>query len=142
MARIAGVDIPKNKRGVIALTYIFGLGKSRAIEILEKAQVSQDKKVQDCKVRILGDEYCLVTNEPHEHIIESAGLVDLMMREIIQNSTGARVDEKKMAVLTALRIASRALKSEADMRELLEEHENLVTEIDRELQLHFMDGIQ
>ena len=47
MARISGVDIPKNKRGVIALTYIFGLGKSRAIEILEKAQVSQDKKVQD-----------------------------------------------------------------------------------------------
>lgn len=47
MARIAGVDIPKNKRGVIALTYIFGLGRSRAIEILEKAQVSEDKKVQD-----------------------------------------------------------------------------------------------
>lgn len=47
MARIAGVDIPKNKRGVIALTYIFGIGKSRAIEILEKAQVSQDKKVQE-----------------------------------------------------------------------------------------------
>ena len=47
MARIAGVDIPKNKRGVIALTYIFGLGSSRAIEILDKAQVSQDKKVQD-----------------------------------------------------------------------------------------------
>jgi len=47
MARIAGVDIPKNKRGVIALTYIFGVGKSRAIEILEKAQVSQDTKVQD-----------------------------------------------------------------------------------------------
>ena len=47
MARIAGVDIPKNKRGVIALTYIFGIGKSRAIEILEKAHVSQDKKVSD-----------------------------------------------------------------------------------------------
>ena len=47
MARIAGVDIPKNKRGVIALTYIFGIGKSRAIEILERAQVSQDKKVSD-----------------------------------------------------------------------------------------------
>ena len=47
MARIAGVDIPKNKRGVIALTYIFGIGRSRAVEILEKAQVSQDKKVQD-----------------------------------------------------------------------------------------------
>ncbi|CAM3904518.1 30S ribosomal protein S13 [Flavobacterium branchiophilum] len=47
MARIAGVDIPKNKRGVIALTYIFGIGNSRAIEILDKAQVSQDKKVNE-----------------------------------------------------------------------------------------------
>ncbi|NAS32354.1 30S ribosomal protein S13 [Flavobacteriaceae bacterium R38] len=47
MARIAGVDIPKQKRGVIALTYIFGIGKSRAQEILAKAQVSEDKKVSD-----------------------------------------------------------------------------------------------
>jgi small subunit ribosomal protein S13 len=47
MARIAGVDIPKNKRGVIALTYIFGIGKSRAQDILEKAGVSEDKKVND-----------------------------------------------------------------------------------------------
>jgi small subunit ribosomal protein S13 len=54
MARIAGVDIPKNKRGVIALTYIFGIGKSRAIEILEKAGVSQDKKVQDWNDQEIG----------------------------------------------------------------------------------------
>ncbi len=47
MARIAGVDIPKNKRGVIALTYIFGIGKSRASEILAKANVSEDIKVQE-----------------------------------------------------------------------------------------------
>lgn len=47
MARIAGVDIPKQKRGVIALTYIFGIGSSRAKDILAKAQVSEDKKVQD-----------------------------------------------------------------------------------------------
>ncbi|NAY92948.1 30S ribosomal protein S13 [Muricauda sp. JGD-17] len=47
MARIAGVDIPKQKRGVISLTYIYGVGKSRAQEILEKAQVSQDTKVSD-----------------------------------------------------------------------------------------------
>ncbi|MCU0349737.1 MAG: 30S ribosomal protein S13 [Flavobacterium sp.] len=47
MARIAGVDIPKQKRGVIALTYIFGIGNSRAKDILAKAQVSEDKKVQD-----------------------------------------------------------------------------------------------
>lgn len=47
MARIAGVDIPKNKRGVIALTYIFGVGRSRATEVLVKANVSEDIKVQD-----------------------------------------------------------------------------------------------
>ena len=47
MARIAGIDIPKNKRGVIALTYIFGIGKSRAQEILGKASVSKDVKVKD-----------------------------------------------------------------------------------------------
>ena len=47
MARIAGVDIPKQKRGVIALTYIFGIGKSRAQEILEKAQVNADTKVSE-----------------------------------------------------------------------------------------------
>ena len=47
MARIAGVDIPKHKRGVIALTYIFGIGKSRAQDILKKAEVDEDKKVNE-----------------------------------------------------------------------------------------------
>ena len=47
MARIAGVEITKQKRGIIALTYIFGIGRSRAKDILAKAQVSEDKKVQD-----------------------------------------------------------------------------------------------
>ncbi len=47
MARIAGIDIPKNKRGVISLTYIFGVGKSRALRILEKAGVDQNKKVSE-----------------------------------------------------------------------------------------------
>ena len=47
MARIAGVDIPKHKRGVIALTYIFGIGKSRAQNILKKAGVNEDKKVNE-----------------------------------------------------------------------------------------------
>ena len=47
MARIAGIDIPKNKRGVIALTYIFGIGNSRAKEILANAKVDESTKVQD-----------------------------------------------------------------------------------------------
>jgi small subunit ribosomal protein S13 len=47
MARIAGIDIPKNKRGVIALTYIFGIGKSKAKMILDNAKVDENTKVTD-----------------------------------------------------------------------------------------------
>ncbi len=47
MARIAGIDLPKNKRGEIGLTYIFGIGKSTAQKILNKAGIDVNKKVQD-----------------------------------------------------------------------------------------------
>ena len=47
MARISGIDIPRNKRGVIALTYVYGIGRSRAADILTQAAVSEDKRVQD-----------------------------------------------------------------------------------------------
>jgi small subunit ribosomal protein S13 len=47
MARIAGVDIPKNKRGEISLTYIYGIGRSTAQKILTKAGVDWNKKVQE-----------------------------------------------------------------------------------------------
>jgi small subunit ribosomal protein S13 len=47
MARIAGIDLPKNKRGEIGLTYIFGIGKSTAQKILTDAGVDLNKKVQD-----------------------------------------------------------------------------------------------
>ncbi|GAA4433489.1 30S ribosomal protein S13 [Pontibacter saemangeumensis] len=47
MARIAGVDIPDNKRGEIALTYIFGIGRNLSQRILNKAGVDLDKKVKD-----------------------------------------------------------------------------------------------
>lgn len=47
MARIAGVDIPDKKRGEISLTYIYGIGRSSARKILEKAGISYDKKVTE-----------------------------------------------------------------------------------------------
>jgi small subunit ribosomal protein S13 len=47
MARIAGVDIPNNKRGEISLTYIYGIGMSNAQQILTEAGISWDKKVED-----------------------------------------------------------------------------------------------
>ena len=47
MARISGIDIPKDKRGAIALTYIYGIGKSLAMTILGNAKVDYNKKVSD-----------------------------------------------------------------------------------------------
>ena len=47
MARIAGVDLPRNKQARIALTYIFGVGQPRALKILDRANVDASKKVQD-----------------------------------------------------------------------------------------------
>lgn len=64
MARIAGVDLPKNKRGVIGLTYIFGIGRSSAEKILGKAGIDENKRVSDWDDddvvairRIIGDEF-------------------------------------------------------------------------------------
>ena len=64
MARIAGVDLPRNKRGVIGLTYIFGIGRSTAKEILDSAGISEHVKVTDWSddnvreiSRIITDEY-------------------------------------------------------------------------------------
>lgn len=47
MARIAGVDLPKNKRGEIGLTYIYGIGRSTAQQILSQAGIDSDTKVKD-----------------------------------------------------------------------------------------------
>jgi len=64
MARIQGIDLPKNKRGVIGLTYIYGIGSSFAKAILDEAEVSCDKKIEDWSddesnaIRtIIGDKY-------------------------------------------------------------------------------------
>ena len=66
MARIAGVDIPKDKRGEISLTYIYGIGRNRSREILEKAGVDFNIKVSDWKDnqlqkirKIIADEYTI-----------------------------------------------------------------------------------
>ncbi|OIJ17163.1 30S ribosomal protein S13 [Anaerobacillus alkalilacustris] len=54
MARIAGVDIPRDKRVVVSLTYVFGIGKTRASEILAEAGISEDTRVRDLTEEELG----------------------------------------------------------------------------------------
>jgi small subunit ribosomal protein S13 len=62
MARVSGVDLPPNKRAQVGLTYIYGIGKSRATAILEQADVSIDSKIKDLnedelnKIRTIIDE--------------------------------------------------------------------------------------
>jgi small subunit ribosomal protein S13 len=63
MARIAGVDLPKNKRGEIGLTYIFGIGRSTAQYILNKAAISFDKKVHEWNDDELNAIRTTITNE-------------------------------------------------------------------------------
>jgi small subunit ribosomal protein S13 len=63
MARIAGVDLPKNKRGEIGLTYIFGIGHSTARYILEKSGISYDKKVHEWNDDELNSIRNIITNE-------------------------------------------------------------------------------
>ncbi len=63
MARIAGVDLPKNKRGEIGLTYIYGIGRSRAQEILKRAGVDYDTKVQDWNDEQLNSIRNVITEE-------------------------------------------------------------------------------
>lgn len=64
MARISGIDLPKNKRGVIGLTYIYGVGRSTSSQILKAAGISEDKKVNEWN----DDELALIRNYITENI--------------------------------------------------------------------------
>ena len=84
MARIAGVDIPKNKRGEVSLTYIYGIGPSRAKDILLKLNIDINKKVQDwtddelTKIRkVIGDDYVIEGELRSEIQLNIKRLMDL-----------------------------------------------------------------
>ena len=74
MARIAGVDLPLNKRAQIALTYIFGIGKSRSTKICQEANVSLDTKVKN----LTEDEAVRIRN-----IIQREGMVEGDLRKSV-----------------------------------------------------------
>ncbi len=67
MAHIAGVEVPNNKRVVIGLSYIYGIGKPTAAKILEKANIDQNKKVKDLSVE---EEKAIRDIIQHDYIVE------------------------------------------------------------------------
>ncbi|MGE5429687.1 MAG: 30S ribosomal protein S13 [Syntrophomonadaceae bacterium] len=63
MARIAGIDLPKNKKAYIGLTYIYGVGQHTALTILEKAKVNADKKIGDLTEEEVAEIRSIMTND-------------------------------------------------------------------------------
>ena len=95
MARIKGIDLPQNKRGVISLTYIYGIGPSFAKSILDKAKVSHDKKVKDWNdeevnaIRtIIGDEYTVEGELRSETQMNIKRLMDIGCTRGIRHRVG------------------------------------------------------
>ena len=95
MARIKGIDLPKNKRGVVALTYIYGIGSSYAKDILKQANVSEDCKVVDWtdeqanKIRsIVSDNYTVEGELRAETQTNIKRLMDIGCYRGIRHRTG------------------------------------------------------
>lgn len=101
MARIAGVDIPKNKRVEISLTYIFGIGKSLSNEILKRAEVNRDTKVMDLsedelgRIRKLIDEYKVEGELRKEIRLNIKRLTDIKCYRGIRHKMGLPVRGQK-----------------------------------------------
>ncbi|MCQ2407982.1 MAG: 30S ribosomal protein S13 [Oscillospiraceae bacterium] len=84
MARIAGVDLPKNKRVEIGLTYIFGIGRTTATKILKETGINPDTRVKDltetdvAALRAYIDEHCIVEGDKRRQIaMDIKRLVDI-----------------------------------------------------------------
>ncbi len=96
--RIVGVDLPQNKRGEVALTYIYGIGRSRSIKILEKAEVDRDIKVKDwaddqaARIReIISEEYKVEGDLRSEVQLDVKRLMDIGCYRGIRHRIGLPV---------------------------------------------------
>lgn len=102
MARIAGVDLPRNKRGIIGLTYIYGVGRSKAAEILERAGIDQNTKVQDWTddnvkfiSKLLQDEYTVEGELRSEIQLNIKRLMDIVSYRGLRHRKGLPVRGQK-----------------------------------------------
>ena len=125
MARIAGVDIPDNKRGLIALTYIYGIGNSRSKKILETAKIDLNIKVKDwtdeqvASIRgVISDEYTIEGELRSETQMNIKRLMDIASYRGIRHRIGlplrgqntknnARTRRGKKTTIAGKKIATR-----------------------------------
>lgn len=91
MARISGIDLPSNKRVVIALTYIYGIGVSRSKEILTKFNISYDTKIKDLtETEILNLRQCLENNYKVEGELRTFNYMNIKRLMEINSYRGMR----------------------------------------------------
>jgi small subunit ribosomal protein S13 len=101
LARIAGVDIPRNKRVEISLTYIYGIGRSTANKILEKANIGKDIKVKDLteeqvgQIRTVVDEYKIEGELRKEIRLNIKRLMDIKSYRGLRHRNGLPVRGQK-----------------------------------------------
>lgn len=101
MARIAGIDIPREKRVVISLTYVFGIGKTTSIEVLKEAGVSEDTRVRDLtedelsKIRTAIDKYTVEGDLRREVSLNIKRLIDIGSYRGIRHRRGLPVRGQK-----------------------------------------------
>ena len=113
MARIAGIDLPKNKRGVIGLTYIFGIGRSTAERILNEAGIDQSVKVdawdddQLTKIRTIINELKVEGALRSETQLNIKRLVDINCYRGMRHRNGLPVRGQRIKTNTRIRIGKR-----------------------------------
>jgi len=102
MARISGVDLPKNKRGVVGLTYIFGIGSSKASEVLQRAKIDENVKVKDWSddnikeiARMLQDEYKVEGDLRNEIQLNIKRLMDIASYRGLRHRKGLPVNGQR-----------------------------------------------
>ena len=112
--RIVGVDLPQNKRGEIALTYVYGIGRSSSAKILDKAGVDRDLKVKDwtddqaAKIReIIGAEYKVEGDLRSEIQLNIKRLMDIGCYRGVRHRLGLPV---RGVIVWACRLEDRALR--------------------------------
>ena len=100
--RIVGVDLPQNKRGEVALTYVYGIGRSSSAKILDKAGVDRDLKVKDwtddqaAKIReIIGAEYKVEGDLRSEVQLNIKRLMDIGLADVENEGVVARQDVRE-----------------------------------------------
>ena len=98
MARIAGVDLPKNKRVEIGLTYIFGIGRTTATKILKETGINPDTRVKDltetdvAALRAYIDEHCIVEGDKRRQVaMDIKRLVDIGCYRAVRHRKGLPV---------------------------------------------------